>query len=325
MTAQPLDWEEFYRLVSGWADNELTSSDWQRFSTLMTGSAEAREAYVRYAALHAMLELAHVPPTECGRPPDTSTRMEDVEHPAGLPWLEDVAQWPENGESSPRLSRPRPRVEGSEPACLPTRNRATPAWCSLGGRFGPGFRQLCSRSNLPFLALLVLCGLTSFWIGSVLAGRVSPNRALQPVTENPSRESSSPAPLHANPIPATRLAGALPASSPSASVARVTRVTNARWTTAEAVLQKSAGLAVGQKIDLAAGEAEIMFGSGACRGPARGSHARDRIGQQRPPAVGARHCPGRNPGGPRLQRSYPYGFHDRSGHGVRGSGRRGRA
>ena len=85
MTAQPLDWEEFYRLVSGWADNELTSSDWQRFSTLMTGSAEAREAYVRYAALHAMLELAHVPPTECGRPPDTSTRMEDVEHPADWP------------------------------------------------------------------------------------------------------------------------------------------------------------------------------------------------------------------------------------------------
>ncbi len=55
------------------------------------------------------------------------------------------------------------------------------------------------------------------------------------------------------------------------SVARVARV-DGRWTSAETTIQRGDSLRKGQKLDLAAGEAEIVFNTGAVavlRGPAK--------------------------------------------------------
>jgi hypothetical protein len=66
MKNQSFNSEEFNQLLSAWADGSLPDADWERFSTVLESSAEARDAYVEFSTLVAMLELAHLPPVADG-------------------------------------------------------------------------------------------------------------------------------------------------------------------------------------------------------------------------------------------------------------------
>jgi ferric-dicitrate binding protein FerR (iron transport regulator) len=163
VNSRPFDSAEFDRLLSAWSDGSLTDPEWERFAAWLEGSAEARIAYVEYATLQAMLELAHVLPM--------------------------VAESASAGLLQPGDGNRLPPAEGAEvvgprPVAMP---KTTAAVRNLSWPW-PAF----SIQSLIALALVAMVSATTLWIGWRTLSRASSRRENQTVAENRSPKPQGP-------------------------------------------------------------------------------------------------------------------------------------